>query len=429
MSRRQPPPVPGPKGPVLWQSVAVRARPVEYLERARWRFGQVFALGLAPAGRLVAVCEPSAAVRLLEDCPRAGQANAATLPTVLAARSVFFAEGADSQHRRTVHRRWLETAMSADVEQRLAQVVDHSVSAWPVGRPFPLLPRMHQIVAEALSPLLVDSLSPGLGHDLVTAARRLITLPVAASVGALEPHPATRPLAVALLNRHRRVFGRLVEEEIRRRQASPASLMPTDALGIMLGARDLHGRPFSAAAIRDDLVSLLVALVDVQAISLTWAFERLARHPAIWARLRAAADGDTAFRYAVADEVLRTRPPIVGAFRTLDAPYSLAGRELPAGSRVMTAIPLIHRHPEAFPDPGAFRPERFITGPPTALLPFGAGARRCLGADLARAILSTVIAAVTERTRLRPARPREETAWLLGTALLPSRLGSVVCEP
>jgi cytochrome P450 len=348
---------------------------------------------------------------------------------VLAARSVFFAEGAVSQHRRMVHRRWLETAMSADAEQRLVQVVDRSVSTWPIGRPFPLLPRMHQILAEALSPLLVDSLSPGLRHDLGTAARRLITLPAAASIAALEPHPATRPLAAALLNRHRRAFGQLADEEVRRRQASPASRTPADALGIMLGARDLHGRPFSAAAIGDDLVSLLVALVDVQAISLTWAFERLARHPAIWARLRAAADGDTAFRYAVADEILRTRPPIVGAFRTLDAPFSLAGRELPAGSRVMTAIPLIHRHQEAFPDPSAFRPERFIAGPPPAWLPFGAGARRCLGADLARATLSTVIAAVAGHTRLRPARPREETAWLLGTALVPSRRGSVVCEP
>jgi cytochrome P450 len=154
------------------------------------------------------------------------------------------------------------------------------------------------------------------------------------------------------------------------------------------------------------------------------------QHVAIWARLRATAtDGHTAFRYAVADEVLRTRPPIVGAFRTIDAPYSLAGTKLPAGSRVMTAIPLIHRHPQAFPAPGAFYPERFMTGPPPAWLPFGAGARRCLGADLARLTMSTVIAAVTERTRLRPARPREETAWLTGTALLPSRLGSVICEP
>jgi hypothetical protein len=67
MPGRGPPPVPGPKSPVLWQSVAARVRPVEFLERTRRRFGEVFALRLAPAAHLIAVCEPSTAVRLLED--------------------------------------------------------------------------------------------------------------------------------------------------------------------------------------------------------------------------------------------------------------------------------------------------------------------------------------------------------------------------
>jgi cytochrome P450 len=237
---------------VLWQTAAVRTRPVKALQRARRRYGQLFTVGLAPVGRLVAVCEPSAALRVLEQCPRAGQANAATLP---------------------------------------------------------------------------------------------------------------------------------------------------------------------------------VALIDVQAIALTWAFECLARQPDMAARLRAAAAaGDTTFPGNVADEILRTRPPIIGAFRTLDAPFDLDGTRLPAGTRVMAAIPVIHQDPGGWPDPGAFRPERFLAGQPPGWLPFGAGARRCLGADLARFTMRTVITAVTARTRLRPARPRGETAWLAGTALLPSRLGTVIRE-
>jgi cytochrome P450 len=135
---------------VLWQTAAVRTRPVKALQRARRRYGQLFTVGLAPAGRLVAVREPSAALRVLEQCPRAGQANAATLPVVLARQSVFFADGEASRHRRAVHRGWLDAALSAGTGQRLAQAAIRSVDGWPAGRPFPLLPRMHQILAEAL---------------------------------------------------------------------------------------------------------------------------------------------------------------------------------------------------------------------------------------------------------------------------------------
>lgn len=404
-------------------------RPVEFLDRAQRRYGQVFTFALAPAGRMTAVCDPSAALRLLEQCPRAGEANADTLPAVLAARSVFFAEDGESRHRRALHRGWLDAALSAGTEQRLVEAVDRSVRGWPAGRPFPLLPRMKQVLAQGLTPLLADVPGPGAQRDLAAMAGRLITPLAIAAATALGPHPATRPLATALLNRRRREFGQLAIAEIRR-QAGPGRPVPADALGVMLAGCDSSGHPFSAAAAGDELASLLVALVDVQAVALTWAFERLARHPDIVGRLRAAsAAGDTAFAGAVADEALRTRPPVIGAFRTLDIPYDLHGTHLPAGTRAMAAIPLIHRHPGTWPDPGAFRPERFLDGPPPAWLPFGAGDRRCLGADLARLTMRTVITAVTARTRLRPARPREETAWLAGTALLPGRGGAVIREP
>jgi cytochrome P450 len=327
----------------------------------------MFTFGLAPAGRMTAVCEPSAALRLLEQCPRAGEANADTLPAVLAARSVFFAGDGESRHRRALHRGWLDAALSAGTEQRLVEAVDRSVRGWPAGRPFPLLPRMKQILAQALSPLLADVPGPGAQRDLAAAASRLITPLAMAAATALGPHPATRPLAAALLNRHRREFGRLVFTEIRRRQAGLARPVPADALGAMLAGCDSSGHPFSAAGAGDELASLLVALVDVQAVALTWAFERLARYPDIAGRLRAAsAAGDTAFAGAVADEALRTRPPVIGAFRTLDIPYDLDGTHLPAGARAMAAIPLIHRHPGTWPDPGPTRGRSGRTGSWTA---------------------------------------------------------------
>lgn len=261
-SRRGRLPTPGPGSPALWQSIATRARPVEFLSRAQRRYGPTFTFSLAPAGRIIAVGEPSAALRLLEECPYAGRVNAATLPAVLAARSAFFADGEESRRRRALHRGWLD-ALSAGTEQRLVEAADRSVCGWPVGRPFPLLPRMRLLLAQALVPLLADVPGPGAQRDLAAAARALINPLAMTAATALGAHPATRPMATALLNRHRHAFGQLIAAEISRRQARPGQRASADALGAMLAGRDSSGQPFSAEVAGDELASLLVALVDV----------------------------------------------------------------------------------------------------------------------------------------------------------------------
>jgi|SRR5579875_2970859 len=71
------------------------------------------------------------------------------------------------------------------------------------------------------------------------------------------------------------------------------------------------------------------------------------------------------------------------------------------------------------------RPGQFLAGAALACIPFGGGDRRCLGADLARFTMRTVIT----RARLRPARSQPGQAWLASTALIPGRLGTVIRDP
>jgi cytochrome P450 len=88
----------------------------------------------------------------------------------------------------------------------------------------------------------------------------------------------------------------------------------------------------------------------------------------------------------------------------------------------MLPIPLLQRDPHAYPDPDAFRPERWQTGtPPTAFWPFGGGARRCIGQFLARAYFGSLVPAIRDRVRLRPAVPRLDRIVLPGTILVPRR--------
>ena len=106
----------------------------------------------------------------------------------------------------------------------------------------------------------------------------------------------------------------------------------------------------------------------------------------------------------------------------------MMGYELPAGTRVAPCIWLAHRRADVYPDPYAFRPERFIgTSPDTyAWLPFGGGVRRCIGASFATLEMRVVLQTVAERVRLDPASPEHEQVSRRAIILAPSRGGQAV---
>jgi cytochrome P450 len=75
----------------------------------------------------------------------------------------------------------------------------------------------------------------------------------------------------------------------------------------------------------------------------------------------------------------------------------VAGVELSAGTLVLYSPYLTHHDPRLWPDPYAFRPQRFADGRPAwSFLPFGAGRRTCLGTHLAKAMLRTAVAPFLE---------------------------------
>ena len=155
--------------------------------------------------------------------------------------------------------------------------------------------------------------------------------------------------------------------------------------------------------LRDQVVTLLAAGHETTAGSLAWACERLARHPEVQERLRE--DGD-AYLEATVKEVLRTRPVLSITPRKAAVPYELGGYTLPPGTHVTPCLYLAHRRPELWPDPTAFRPERFLgVRSPPGWLPFGGGIRRCAGAAFATMELHEVLRAVVARRRLAPDRP------------------------
>jgi cytochrome P450 len=197
-----------------------------------------------------------------------------------------------------------------------------------------------------------------------------------------------------------------------------------DVLSMLLLARHEDGTEMDGTELRDELVTLLVAGHETTATALAWALERLTRHPAALQRLteETRAGGDE-YVDAVIRETLRLRPVLPFVGRKLTQPQTIGGWDLPAGARVAPSIHLVHRRPDLYPDPAAFRPERWlgVRANPYTYLPFGGGVRRCAGAPFAMLEMREVLRAVARRFALRPASPSGERMRRGSVTLSPSR--------
>jgi cytochrome P450 len=217
----------------------------------------------------------------------------------------------------------------------------------------------------------------------------------------------------------------VIHEEIARRRADPGAAERTDVLSLLVGARDEDGRGLSDSELRDELMTLLVAGHETTATALSWALERLLRHPGPLARRRAelAAGEEEQYLEAVVQETLRARPVLDFAMRWTTAPLRLGDFDIPAETTVGAAIHLIGHREDLYPEPRAFRPDRFLERPPEtyAWIPFGGGTRRCLGAAFALFEMKAVLRAILTRAELRAADPRPERARRRAITWVPAR--------
>ena len=210
---------------------------------------------------------------------------------------------------------------------------------------------------------------------------------------------------------------RMFVDVIRARRQDAAE--KEDILSLMLGARDEAGQGMTEIELRDELITLLSAGHETTATSLAWALYFVHRDrnvaqklDAELAPLGAVPSPETLaglpYLGAVCDEALRIRPIIPVVNRKLKAPFTLRGYTLPAGIGVVAAAGLAHFNPITYPDPQRFYPERFLDRKftPFEYLPYGGGARRCLGAAFASYEMKIVLGTILAGQRL--ALVREE---------------------
>lgn len=211
----------------------------------------------------------------------------------------------------------------------------------------------------------------------------------------------------------RRRVDRALYAEIARRERA-ADVEGDDVLSMLMRAGREQDAPLSPAELRDQSLSLISAGFDTTSSALSWAVAMGIEQPDHLEAVRAEVaplDALAAQRAPALDafvkETLRLRPPAAAALRRTVEPVAVAGRQLPAGQRVALSILRTHLDPDVFPDPERFDPGRFADGPidPFAYLPFGYGARHCVGAGTATALLKAGLTWLLSDYAIEPARP------------------------
>jgi cytochrome P450 family 135 len=421
---------PGPSASRTRQTIRWIFRPGAMLEDCRRRYGDMFTLRIAHEGLWVFLAHPDMVKQVFTGDPRVlhgGEANVVLLP-MLGHHSLLLLDEAAHMSQRKLMLPSFHGERMRGYEQVMAEVARAEFDRWPLGEAHPVRPAMQRITLEVIMRTVFGVQDEAHRRPLREALAAAIEWGSDPRRMALLASLGPRRVADArMFRRVRDPADELIYEEIRRRRDAPDLAERDDVLSLLLQARHEDGSPMTDEELRDELVTLLTAGHDTTASSLAWAVERLVRHPDKLERLR---DGEDEYVDAVCKETLRLRPILALVLRRLTEPMEIGGRVLPTGVNVAPCIYLVHRRPDVYPEPLAFRPERFLEQPAGTYtwIPFGGGVRRCLGASFALFEMKVVLRELVGRLVLRPADPRPERITRRAITLVPDRGGTVVAE-
>ena len=408
--------------------------PDRLLDNAYRRHGDFFHF-VTPLDRTMCVtANPETIKQVFRGDPevfRAGEGNQ-TLGPLVGQNSTLLLDGAEHMRHRKLLLPPFHGERMREYGQVMADVAERHVARWPKDQPFSAIDSTQAITLEVIQ-RAVFGIEDGQRLDHVGNLLRAVLDPMANrwQMLALMLAPSSwGPRSPWGRFRQRvREADVAIYEEIRARRADPDATERRDVMSLLLQARDEDGQPLSDRELRDELVTLLVAGHETTATSLAWTLERITRHPDVIERLEDDPDGE--YLDAVLKESLRLRPVVPAVSRKLAEPVELGGHLLPAGVFIVPSIYLTHRRADIYPDPLAFKPERFLENPPsnTEYLPFGGGVRRCLGASFAQFEMKVVLNAILSHARIRAAEPKPEGITRRTITFAPSSGGRIVASP
>ncbi|MGC7102091.1 cytochrome P450 [Amycolatopsis lurida] len=338
-------------------------------------------------------------------------------------------------------RRLLQPAFRAGRIPRYGQsMTDEIVSVtdeWRDGQSLDVFVEMSTITSNVLAAtVLSDALTPVKRRqaiaDVVTVTGEIYRRMLLPSLLNRLPTPGNR--------RFRRASDRLLQYMggvIADRRTS--DIDHGDLLSVLLATRDSEDgdRGLSDADILQQVVTFFGAGMETTAATLAWAWWLLAQHPEIEEALHAEVDAVLAGRTAehsdipqlaltgrIITETLRLWPPAWMFPRRTTVDTRLGGYPLLEGTTIVYSPYLVHRRADLYEEPDRFDPDRWLperVAPRDALIPFGGGARKCIGHNFAFTEAVLALATIASRWRLQ-APPGHRMKPKLGVVLIPQGL-------
>jgi cytochrome P450 family 138 len=420
---------PGPRLPVALQTLAMGLRQRPFVERMRRRYGSMFTGRVIGLGPMVIVSDPALIKQTFRADPTVLHAGSQSpLRTILGHNSLLGIDEDQHMEQRKLLLPPFKGQRMKQYEPMIAEIAAEEIASWPEGVEFSVAKPMQRITLRAIlravfgaEGALLESLEEIMPQFTVLGARLVRSPWLWRNLGPWSPWVRFLKL------RHH--IDAILDELIAIAKAEPGLEDRADVLALMVQARHEDGSPMSGPEIRDELVTMMVAGYETTANTLSWAVERLRRHPELVRRLVVEVDdGGRALREATIREVQRMRPVIAFAGRAVRQPFELGDYQLPVGTRVLLAACLTHYDPSLFPHPDRFDPDRFLdTVPDTyAWIPFGGGIRRCIGASFAHMEMDVVLRVLLERVELMPTHEADEPWSYRGIIWAPAEGGRAV---
>jgi cytochrome P450 len=420
------------------QLAGIWTRPAPSMLKLR-RFGKRATIGLPFQPPIVVLSDPADIRDLLTADPRAvhpGEGSRVLEP-MLGRNSVILLD--EDQHLQ--QRRLLLPAFHGERMQGLSalmtELTEAELDTWPTGEPVRLLGRLQRLTLEIILRAVFGLERGARLNDLRTAVAEVLEF----AESPLSIVPAAHRYArwIPRLRRFRRVLARtdeLIFAEVRERRAGlrEDAEIGTDVLSMLLAARHEDGSEMSSQELRDELMTALVAGHETTASALAWGLMHLAGEPQVVTKLRDEIDADSGEEYVTAtiQEILRLRPvvPMLEP-RLTKQPVQIGAYRYPAGIELLASAFLVHHDPEIYPEPFAFRPERFIDTPPSTYtwLPFGGGRRRCLGAAFAQMEMKIALTAILRRFDLEAPTGRPEKTRRRSITFSPRGGATLIVRP
>jgi len=424
---------PEPNAPPLVQMLRWAFRPIAFMQDCRRQFGDSFSVRFLGFERPMVLISDPAAIKALYQEREHGlpPGRNIILEPILGSKSLLIQEGAEHLSRRRLMLPPFHGERMRSYEATVSEIVEAEIDSWPLGEEFPIHTRMQAVTLEVILRVVfgvssgprLDRLRGMLGTVLQETAS-----PGRQVLGLVLQRFGGRGM-FAHFERELREVDELLMAEIAEHRERPDLEEREDILSMLMLAEFEDGSRMEDRELRDQLMTLLLAGHETTATALAWTFDLLLRHPAELARLRESlAAGEEDYLRATISESLRLRPVIPLAGRRLAKELVADGTTLPAGTDVTPAIWLTHTRADLYPEPFAFKPERFLgDGPDTyAWIPFGGGVRRCIGAAFAEFEMRIVLREVLTRCELRKASPRPERTGRRNITLSPKEGTPVV---